>query len=149
MKAGKKANIRGDYLHAHRHEKTHKARLRSSPVVPVLLGSTLPRPDRSDAEYARWCRCMLILFKPWRTMPDLKGVHASWESAFDDTVFSPSAKAIMHNLNVENECKDARDEHDKLRRAGKAQSLLGGAEFDLPVQDIESLQNALMNDELL
>ncbi|KAJ7130145.1 hypothetical protein C8R44DRAFT_530274, partial [Mycena epipterygia] len=85
-------------------------------VVPVLLGPTLPRPDRSDAEYDKWCRCMLLLFKPWRSMAELKGDHASWASAFDATEFSPASQLIMRNLNVENECKDARDEHDKLRR---------------------------------
>ncbi|KAJ7119795.1 hypothetical protein C8R44DRAFT_541140, partial [Mycena epipterygia] len=100
----------------HAHIDTHKARFRTAAVIPVLLGPTLPRPDRSDAEYERWCRTMVMLFKPWRSMADLKGEHATWQKAFDATEFSSGAKYIMHNLNVENECKDARDEHDKLRR---------------------------------
>ncbi|KAJ7131641.1 hypothetical protein C8R43DRAFT_821548, partial [Mycena crocata] len=89
---------------------------RSFPVIPVLLGPNLPRPDRSDGEYERWCRSMLILFKPWRTMEDLKGDHMTWEAAFNSTTFTATSLRIMRNMNVENECKDARDEHDKLRR---------------------------------
>ncbi|KAK7038405.1 hypothetical protein R3P38DRAFT_2427214, partial [Favolaschia claudopus] len=108
----------------HPSAKTHIARLRSVPVVPVLLGAPLPRPDRGGAELEKWCRSMLILFKPWREAADLLGDHPTWKEAFDAHTFSPSVAAVMKNLNVENECQDARDEHDKLRRAGKGTSLL-------------------------
>ncbi|KAJ7612825.1 hypothetical protein DFH06DRAFT_929721, partial [Mycena polygramma] len=89
---------------------THLLRSRSA-VVPVLLGPTLPRPDRSSAEYERWCRAMLIIFKPWRVPSDLKDSAQSWADAFADALphFSREAKRIMRNMNIENECQDARD----------------------------------------
>ncbi|KAJ7429945.1 hypothetical protein B0H11DRAFT_1766031 [Mycena galericulata] len=118
-KRGKKANLRGTYEHPHQHKDSHVARMRSTPVVPVLLGDPLPRPDRSNAEYERWCRSMLILFKPWRGWEDLKGDFPSWEAAFNANSFSSDSLYVMRNMNVENECKDARDEHDKQRRCDK------------------------------
>ncbi|KAJ7917309.1 hypothetical protein B0H13DRAFT_1608479, partial [Mycena leptocephala] len=88
-----------------------------SAVVPVLLGPTIPRADRSPSEYKRWCHAMLILFKPWRVPSDLKGPAQSWKDAFERFDFSADAKRIMRNMNVENECQDARDDHSRQRKA--------------------------------
>ncbi|KZV62853.1 hypothetical protein PENSPDRAFT_551691, partial [Peniophora sp. CONT] len=60
---------------AHPKFETHVARLRTIPVVPVILGPTLPRRDRAEEE---WCRAMLILFKPWRSLEDLKRPSETW-----------------------------------------------------------------------
>ncbi|KAK7022630.1 hypothetical protein R3P38DRAFT_2416132, partial [Favolaschia claudopus] len=148
-KRGKRANSRGQLLSSHPSAKTHLARLRSTPVVPVLLGSPLPRPDRGEAELEKWCRSMLVLFKPWRHASDLLGEHRTWKEAFHACDFSPAVTAVMKNLNVENECQDARDEHDKLRRAGKGTSLLAGALLEFEKVDADSLHTALVNDPLL
>ncbi|KAJ7021406.1 hypothetical protein C8F04DRAFT_895542, partial [Mycena alexandri] len=88
---------------------------------------------------------MLILFKPWRTFEDLKSPTESWEEAFDRTPFSDSAKRVMKNMNVENECKDAKDKYEIQRRAGKVRPLLPGS-GSTPTADIESLTNALERD---
>ncbi|KAJ7648173.1 hypothetical protein DFH06DRAFT_901081, partial [Mycena polygramma] len=101
----------------HHEVDTHLSRFRSTPVVNVLLGERIPRPDRGEAEKARWCRAMMILFKPWRSLSDLKDARESWTTAFDRTVFNPVAVSIMANMNVENECKDARDKYEVLRRS--------------------------------
>jgi hypothetical protein len=58
-------------------------------------------------------------------------------------------KQIMPNMNVENECQDARDEYSKQRRAGMASSLLGGANIEGFSGDLDSLGSALENDTLL
>jgi hypothetical protein len=82
-KAGKRALPRGKFVSAqHSQFDTHLLRLRSIPQVPVLLGPTLPRPDRSQAEYERWCRAMLVIFSPWREPSDLKHPDETWKDAF-------------------------------------------------------------------
>ncbi|KAJ6470907.1 hypothetical protein C8R45DRAFT_937068 [Mycena sanguinolenta] len=88
---------------------------------------------------------MLILFKPWRDLGDLKERDETWAQAFDRTVFSAYALSIM---NIENECKDARDKYEVLRRSGKANPMLPG--FIGPgTTDVESLTNALERDAAL
>jgi hypothetical protein len=82
-KAGKRALPRGKFVSAqHSQFDTHLLQLRSIPQVPVLLGPTLPRPDRSQAEYERWCRAMLVIFSPWREPSDLKHPDETWKDAF-------------------------------------------------------------------
>ncbi|KAJ7088872.1 hypothetical protein B0H15DRAFT_780556, partial [Mycena belliarum] len=100
----------------HNQAGSHLSRRCTIPFINVLLGEKIPRPDRGAAERNRWCRAMLILFKPWRTLNDLKSPEILWTAAFDATVFTPESMAIMANLNVENECKDARDKYEELRK---------------------------------
>lgn len=57
-----------------------------------------------------WCRAMLILFRPWRTLEDLKGNSDSWQMVFDATEFVNDAGCIMRNMDVESECEDARQQ---------------------------------------
>lgn len=117
---GRKPLPRGGFTSpCHPQQDTHRLRLRASPLVPVMLGPTLPRPDRSEEEYERWCRSMLILFKPWRVLADLKDEGQSWKDAFDQALFSPFHRQIMSNMNVQNECKDARNTYSELRKKGE------------------------------
>ncbi|KAJ7158209.1 hypothetical protein C8R43DRAFT_816481, partial [Mycena crocata] len=100
----------------HEQANTHMSRFRVTPVVNVLLGDSIPRPDRGEQKREKWCRAMLILFKPWRTIADLKQPEQSWTQAFDTVDFSPYSCRIMKNMHVENECKDARDKYEELRK---------------------------------
>ncbi|KAJ7774870.1 hypothetical protein B0H16DRAFT_1303591, partial [Mycena metata] len=121
-------------------------RFRSTPVVNVLLGDRLPRPDRGAAEKQRWYRAMLILFKPWRILSDLKAPGETWEAAFVRTEFGDGARVIMKNMNIENECKDAKDKYEVQRKAGKVRPLLPGHAGATAATDIDSLTNALHRD---
>jgi hypothetical protein len=76
---------------------------------------------------------MLILFKPWRQITDLKAPGVSWRSAFESTVFTDRALEIMKNMNVENECRDARDTHNANRHSGKVKhNLMAGLDLAGP-----------------
>lgn len=97
---------------------THLTRIGDILFVPVLLGPTLPRPDRGKDEYEMWCRAMLIIFKPWRENHQLLDNELCWSSAFRKFKFSQSAMEVMANLNIENECQDARDEYHHQRQSG-------------------------------
>lgn len=127
---------------AHPRFKTHLSRLRSVSFIPVMLGPSLPRRDRNEEE---WCRAMLILFKPWRSLGDLKSMDQSWSDAYNLYQFPERLQRIMKNVHVELECKDARDKHVSDRRVGKVDSLLEGSGNDSDVRDLSdrSLEDAL------
>ncbi|KIL63477.1 hypothetical protein M378DRAFT_79693, partial [Amanita muscaria Koide BX008] len=86
--------------------------------IPVLVGS-VPRRDQPEF-YVRYCRLMLILFKPWRTAFDLRASQESWATAFDrfktSSLCSHEFQDIMNNMQMLHECKDSRDEHFCQRR---------------------------------
>ncbi|KAI0043929.1 hypothetical protein FA95DRAFT_1464697, partial [Auriscalpium vulgare] len=95
---------------------THLCRLRSLRMIPVLLGPSIPRRDRGDEERELWSRAMLILFKPWRRLSDLKSGQQTWRDAYDAHEFPPHLQRIINNMHVEAECRDARSSHDAARR---------------------------------
>lgn len=108
---------------------THLSRLRSiKPVVPVLLGPSIPRGDRSLEEREQYCRAMLILFKPWRSLADLKAPDQTWIDAFENYQVPRHLRKIISNMHVENECKDARREYDDARRANCLKGPMIGGE---------------------
>ena len=87
--------------------------------VVVPIGPAIPRRDKPEVR-ARYCRLMLLLFKPWRTGPDLRETGETWETAFQALTADaePAHLKIMENMHVLRECKDLRDEH---YRTGKHQ----------------------------
>ncbi|KAF5335803.1 hypothetical protein D9611_009612 [Ephemerocybe angulata] len=87
--------------------------------LPVPIGPALPRRDR-PATRAKYCRMMLVLFKPWRTVHELRGSASSWEEAFlafqGSSLYTSRIDQILTNMQVFHECKDSRDEHFRDRR---------------------------------
>ncbi|KAI9059613.1 hypothetical protein FKP32DRAFT_1579438, partial [Trametes sanguinea] len=80
-------------------------------MIPVPVGPRLPRGDR-EAERARYCRLMLLLFIPWRDVHDLIRPDEDWITAFErqKSAFTCEAVAIMENMQLTHECKDSRDD---------------------------------------
>lgn len=108
-------------LTAHPETETHCLHLRksSSCRIPVPVGpSSLPRRDR-DNVFQRYCRLMLILFKPWRNARHLRKTGQSWSDAFLDFKSSCDGRfiRIMDNMQLLHECKDSRDDHFAQRRS--------------------------------
>ena len=151
QRRGRTASARGDFsCRTHPNFGTHTNRIREVPFVPVLLGEALPRGDRSPEERDQWCRAMMILFKPWRKPTDLKGPNVTWSLAYESTVFNADMANVIKNMNIENECKDARDEYNKQKRNGNAMnSMLDDVIHESPGGDIDSLDTAVMNDNRL
>ncbi|KAJ3967154.1 hypothetical protein EV361DRAFT_774268, partial [Lentinula raphanica] len=74
-------------------------------------GPGLPRRDRLEV-YDRYCRVMLILFKPWRTLSDLRMPSETWSDAFKDFLKEcpDSICKLITNMQLLHECKDSRDD---------------------------------------
>ncbi|KAG1763818.1 hypothetical protein EV702DRAFT_1205370 [Suillus placidus] len=121
---------RANFLSEHGQRETHYLRLRKKLVVPVLLGAAIPRPDGSPEDYEMYCRDMLLLFKPWRSLKELKSEHVSWAESFAEQNFAPDLCKIIQNVNVENECKDARDQHAAMVVADRAKPHTFGSSGD-------------------
>lgn len=100
---------------------THHLKIRArGEVVPVILGETIKAAEQGCEGYDRWARAMLILFKPWRVVSDLKVAEEAWGDAY--LKFEPAMKErhrkIVRNMNVMSECRDARD-LDMTHRASR------------------------------
>jgi len=82
------------------------------PAVPILLGPPIPRRDRDDTR-ERYCRSILTLFFPWRSVRDVCDVGQTWEEAFQilQTRILPASWRIIDNIQLLQECKNDRDEH--------------------------------------
>ncbi|KAH7931040.1 hypothetical protein BV22DRAFT_999226, partial [Leucogyrophana mollusca] len=98
---------------------THHLRIRtpSRRLVPVPIGPGLPRRDRKDS-MERYCRLMLVFFKPWRHPHDLRRRGETWSAAFEEfnAVCPERFKFVMKNMQIMHECRDSRDDHFAQRR---------------------------------
>ncbi|KZV89334.1 hypothetical protein EXIGLDRAFT_574920, partial [Exidia glandulosa HHB12029] len=80
--------------------------------IPVPIGPAIPRRDSPEI-YPRYCRLMLILFKPWRSAKDLRTSGQSWPDAFEQFKAQclRAHVRVMDNMQILHECKDSRDDH--------------------------------------
>jgi hypothetical protein len=85
--------------------------------IPVPIGPSIPRRDREQVK-ERYCRLMLIMFKPWRHARDLRMAGENWSSSFQKFIQNCSLpkKQIMDNMQILHECRDSRDDHFSQRR---------------------------------
>ncbi|KAJ7788850.1 hypothetical protein B0H14DRAFT_2302200, partial [Mycena olivaceomarginata] len=74
-------------------------------------GPGIPRRDRPDL-HARYCRLMLIFFRPWRHATDLRETGQTWEEAFNEfnETCPADVKYKMDNMQILHECRDSRDD---------------------------------------
>ncbi|KZT57582.1 hypothetical protein CALCODRAFT_508697 [Calocera cornea HHB12733] len=131
---------------SHPQAKTHCLRRVRKEYVPTVIGSTLPRQGVTDEEREGWCRAMVILFKPWRTLYDLLGAYSTWAAAFDSYTFTARHIRIMSNMDVLNQCKEARDNdlRGKLRK-----SRIGVLATEPNEEDLDTLEEHLVDDAQL
>lgn len=140
-------NPRASFHSSHPEAKTHILRRRKdvNRFVPVPIGPRIYRRDVSDVR-EDYCRLMLILFKPWRNLAQLKEEFSTWEEAFQsfNDAASPRVLKIMENMQRLHECRDSRDDHYANRRLRNWGSNSISEEFiastipgDLPYDDVE------------
>ena len=125
-------------------------RVRSDPsthYIPVPIGPALPRRDVGPL-YARYCRLMLILFKPWRMASDLRDAGETWAEAFNRfiEVCGEGTKHILDNMQVLHECKDAKDIEDRRRRDNRRNGTQSGWSDR---NEVEEFAGDVIDDDLL
>ena len=83
--------------------------------IPTPIGPSLPRRDKIESR-EKYCRLMLILFKPWNTPQDLILTHENFEAAFQTFLHENEKwEALLKNMQLLNECRDHRDDHFENR----------------------------------
>ena len=130
------------FLDGHGERDKKHIRMRAKEVVPVPIGPAMPRRDE-DLKFMRYCRLMLILFKPWRSVADLREQAETWECAF--TAYKQEMEShhvkILDNMQVLHECRDSRDDHMQTRfrqRSRGSQGLRGGgANAENDIEEID------------
>ena len=106
------------FLDGHLEHNSHHLVSRSHNVIVVPIGPSLPHRNQSE-NYAKYCRIMLILFKPWRNAANLRKQGETWETAFDNFKNSCSAdiKNLMNNMQLLHECRENGHDHfERLKR---------------------------------
>ena len=113
----KRRNTRKEWFYfgsEHIESKTHCLSIRTpeNKFVLVPIGPSIPRRDQRKA-YARYCRLMLIFFKPWRHASDLRSTGQKWEDAFESYIKNcpHNVKEMLDNMQILHECRDSGNDH--------------------------------------
>ena len=138
---GRKRVQRYQLLPEHKESGRKHIRLRKRNAIPVPIGPAMPRRDHAEA-HARYCRLMLILFKPWRMLSELRESADSWESTFE--IFRQSMdidhQHVLNNMQVMHECRDSRNDHMQTRMRTRLKSDTKSSPFDgAPGNEIEEV----------
>ncbi|PPQ76270.1 hypothetical protein CVT26_009844 [Gymnopilus dilepis] len=95
----------------HPQKGTHKLSLRTDRVLPVVLGPSLPNKRSSAGAYESWAQQILVLFKPWRSIRDLKADGVSWHEEFErfqQAGINTRCRRVIDNMSLLSEGRDAR-----------------------------------------
>lgn len=92
--------------------------LASTVSIPIIHGPPLPRGDYENQKEL-YARAMLLLFKPWKQLADLKMQQETWTDAFDAYPFDSGSLNVMQNMAAMFECKDATDAYRVMRANDK------------------------------
>ena len=101
------------FLSGHDQHLSHILKIKhpSDRCVPTLIGSP-PRVDRED-QREKYSRFVLILFKPWKQVTDLRHVNEMWSSALQEFLNSSNCteecRNVIKNMRLLHECKDSHD----------------------------------------
>ncbi|PPQ67617.1 hypothetical protein CVT26_006827 [Gymnopilus dilepis] len=90
---------------------THRLAKRNAEVLPVILGPALPNRRTSEEAREYWSKQITILFKPWRTLTQLKEVTNTWRAQYDadeQAGLLDKHRGIIANMQLLTECADAR-----------------------------------------
>lgn len=111
------------------------------------IGPSIPRRDQKEV-YNRYCRLMLIFFKPWRHASDLRDPGQKWEQAFELFMQNcpHSIKEKMDNMQILHECRDSGLDHLTERcnkhRHSYLPSTLRGSDNNKTTDDFGSVDPA-------
>ncbi|KAH9475320.1 hypothetical protein JR316_0012431 [Psilocybe cubensis] len=124
---------------------THYMTIRRKSCIPIILGPSIPNPLKSDQLKDDWARDMLLLFKPWRDISDLKTPSETWTDAFHNYEISMKLEhtRIIQNMQALTECSEARDAHRQRRRGKTSEDVVSDEVQDIILTDTEGNTDTL------
>src|SRR3954451_18308187 len=96
--------------------------------IVVLHGKGVPKKDNAE-EAERYGMCILMLFKPWKTVHDLREGYKSWNSACqaflnDNSLLSPRLRSVIDNIELLHRCSEETTLDRELRKKAHQDALL-------------------------
>lgn len=122
MRRGRNPNLRVEYLPGHpkRDSALRVIRTKGHNSLPDFVGYyTLPRRHNPDTTEL-YSAAMLMLFKPWRRLEELRVGFTSWKAAFDSFLQSTgeSVRNMVSNIEHYHMAKIAADQEREKDEAG-------------------------------
>ncbi|KIJ39972.1 hypothetical protein M422DRAFT_123591, partial [Sphaerobolus stellatus SS14] len=68
-------------------------------------------PNRDGPNPNYYAASMLTIFKPWRTISDLKNDSDKWTDSFHNYKFTNKQQELMKYFNIKHECIDPIDDY--------------------------------------
>jgi hypothetical protein len=123
---------------------------REEPVVPSLTGRSIPnRNNQSPEVIERYSKTILLLFKPWRTLRDLK-TDEDWAGSFRSYVPDAASKQVIDNLQLLHSMKQQADEERRrgahIPRGREEERLARDDMQDIPEMNDEARLNVVADD---
>ena len=120
--------------------------IRSTRVVPVIIGDSLPSQRENGKSAEKFYSYLLLLFKPWRRFTDLHRSGSTWTEAYTFMQLNPYCMQLIANMVVDSECRDAKIDQSVALFTGDPQGdehldQVNGISFDG-----HSLSHLLAND---
>jgi hypothetical protein len=85
--SGQTRQMRHEFKSPHPQTQTHQLRQRRELAIPRVVG---PFPS-AQVDCEKYSKCILALFKPWRTASDLRGPQQSWTEALDQYLLAEAS----------------------------------------------------------
>ncbi len=137
-KSGRPKNVRISYLP--QAEKTNKCRIvrkEGHEMVLRFIGRWFPRNNDPNGDNELHAACILLLFKPWRELTELKAERQSFSQSFAEflTTATKIQTDMIENIQYYHDCWDVAQKRRDAFRQGKAFKL-----FDYEKQTMQTTE---------
>jgi hypothetical protein len=117
--------------------KTHQVVYKRNRFVPILYGPKIPSKLKHPEKYARM---MLILFKPYTTMDEIRPSDCTWPEAFAEFEAGASKRILrlIDNVNALHQAGAAHElDRDRRKREEQSRTELPSNAFDSDSEDLD------------
>lgn len=115
---GRPRTARHHFLPSHPRSNTHLLREREEPVVPRIAGRSVPRRDHPNpAIQELYAKIILVLFKPWTCLSDLRDADKTWTDALARFQPPPLVARYIDNLQLLHRMKEDAAREREIRAA--------------------------------
>jgi hypothetical protein len=106
---------------SHYDSETHILSIRHPSTWPIIvpIGPAIPHRDNKEC-YDWYCRLMLMFFKPWRHVSDLRENFGNWREAFEHFMSGDGSepfRSTMDHMQILHECKDCQADYFRQQKS--------------------------------
>jgi hypothetical protein len=139
---GRPRKRRIPYLTAHKPKKCRVERTPGHEVLPRFIGKWFPRVNDTNGNNDLHHATILLFFKPWRALQDLKANNETFQHCY--ALFLETAtdkqRTMLENIQYYHECWDVAQKRRDAFRAGKTFKLFDYEQSSMPMMDDDQPQ---------